>query len=281
MSAGPGDDLRPGRARHALAALGAITTRETLRFVNQTGRLISAVVRPSLWLVVFAAGFHDVLGVSVTPPYDSYVTYDVYILPGLVGMVLLFQGMQSSLALVFDREVGTLRLLLTAPLPRAYLLFCKLVAGTVLAVLQVYAFLAIAWAFDVEMPPASAITVLPALVLGGLCLSATGLVLSVHIRRLENFAGTMNFVIFPAFFFSTALYPLWRIRESGASWIAWVAQANPFTHVVEMVRFALYGQAAWTNIGAVLAFATIAFAVAARGYDPQRGVLGRAPRDES
>ena len=28
------------------------------------------------------AGFHDVLGVSVTPPYDSYVTYDVYILPG-------------------------------------------------------------------------------------------------------------------------------------------------------------------------------------------------------
>jgi ABC-2 type transport system permease protein len=48
-----------------------------------------------------------------------------------------------------------------------------------------------------------------------------------------------------------------------------------------MVRFALYGQAAWPNIGAVLAFATIAFAVAARGYDPQRGVLGRAPRDET
>ena len=91
----------------------------------------------------------------------------------------------------------------------------------------------------------------------------------------------MNFVIFPAFFFSTALYPLWRIRESGASWIAWVAQVNPFTHVVEMVRFALHGQVAWANIGAVLAFAVIAFAVAARGYDPQRGALGRAPRDET
>lgn len=272
---------RSRQLRHALAALGAITTRETLRFVNQTGRLISAVVRPSLWLVVFAAGFHDVLGVSVTPPYESYVTYDVYILPGLVGMVLLFQGMQSSLALVFDREVGTLRLLLTAPLSRAWLLFCKLVAGTVLAVLQVYAFLAVAWAFDVEMPPAGALTVLPALLIGGLCLSAIGLVLSVHIRRLENFAGTMNFVIFPAFFFSTALYPLWRIRESGAAWIAWIAQANPFTHVVEMLRFALYGQAAWMNIGAVIAFFIVAFFVAVRGYDPQRGVLGRAPRDEA
>ena len=67
-------------------------------------------------------------------------------------MVLLFQGMQSSLALVFDREVGTLRLLLTAPLPRSYLLFCKLVAGTLLGVLQAYAFLVVAFVFDVEMP---------------------------------------------------------------------------------------------------------------------------------
>jgi ABC-2 type transport system permease protein len=188
--------------------------------------------------------------------------------------------MQSSLALVFDREVGTLRLLLTAPLPRPYLLFCKLVAGAVLAVVQVYAFLLIAWLFDVEMPPCAALTVLPALVVGGLCLAAIGLVLSVHIRRLENFAGTMNFVIFPAFFFSTALYPLWRIRESGVSWIAWVAQANPFTHVVETVRFALYGQIAWMHATVVVATAAVAFALAAHGYDPQRGVLGRAPRDD-
>ena len=45
--------------------------------------------------------------------------YDVYIAPGLVGMVLLFNGMQSSLAMVYDREMGLMRLLLTAPLPRA------------------------------------------------------------------------------------------------------------------------------------------------------------------
>ena len=28
-------------------------------------------------------------------------------------------------------------------------------------------------------------------------LGALGLLLSVHIKQLENFAGTMNFVIFP------------------------------------------------------------------------------------
>ena len=57
-------------------------------------------------------------------------------MPGLLGMVLLFNGMQSSLSMVYDREMGSMRLLLTAPLPRWYLLFCKLIAGTVLSVLQ-------------------------------------------------------------------------------------------------------------------------------------------------
>jgi ABC-2 type transport system permease protein len=275
--------LERGRAGvpHYLSALLAITVREGARFLNQTGRLVSAVVRPSLWLVVFAAGFHDVLGVSVTPPYEGYVTYDVYILPGLIGMVLLFQGMQSSLALVFDREVGTLRLLLTAPLPRWWLLFCKLVAGTLLAVLQAYVFLLVAALFRVDMPSFAALAVFPALVLGGFCLAAIGLVLSVSVKRLENFAGTMNFVIFPAFFFSTALYPLWRIRESGADWIVWAARLNPFTHVVEMIRFALYGEAAWLDIAVVAGVSALAFALAVRGYDPQKGVLGRAPRDDA
>ena len=272
---------RPSRMRHALAALAAIMRRETLRFLHQTGRLVSAVVRPTLWLVVFSAGFHDVLGVSIVPPYESYVTYDVYILPGLIGMVLLFQGMQSSLALVFDREVGTLRLLLTAPLPRWWLLFCKLVAGAALAVVQAAVFLAVAFAFGVDIPPWAALTVLPALALGGFTLAALGLLLSITVKRLENFAGAMNFVIFPAFFFSSALYPLWRVRESGAEWIALVAQVNPFTHVVELVRFALYGQVNPVAFLVTVAYGALAFGLAGRGYDPQRGILGRAPRDES
>ena len=126
--------------RHALLALQAVTSREVAKFVRQGGRFASALVRPMLWLVVFAAGFQNVFGVSIIPPYDTYIPYQTYIVPGLLGMVLLFNGMQSSLAMVYDREMGVMRLLLTAPLPRAYLLFAKLLAGTLLSVLQAYAF---------------------------------------------------------------------------------------------------------------------------------------------
>ena len=147
--------------------------------------------------------------------------------------------------------------------------------------MQAYVFLAIAFAFDVDFPRWGALTVFPALVLGGFTLAAIGLLLSVSVKRLENFAGTMNFVIFPAFFFSSALYPLWRLRESGAEWIATLAQVNPFTHVVELVRFALYGRLAPVALAVTLAYGAAAFLLAVRGYDPQRGILGRAPRDEA
>src|SRR3546814_16497885 len=63
--------------------------------------------------------------------------------------------------------------------------------------------------------------------------------LSSRIRQLEHFAGVMNFLIFPMFFMSSALYPLWRVRE-GSVLLADLCQYNPFTYVVELVRSTLY-----------------------------------------
>ena len=274
------DDRRHGSA-HALQAMRAIVVRELLKFGRQYGRLVSALVRPLLWLAVFAAGFRNVFGVAIVEPYDTYVPYDVYIAPGLVGMVLLFNGMQSSLAMVYDREMGLMRLLLTAPLPRPWILLSKLTATAVLSLAQAAAFVAVAMLLGTDLPIWSARLphVLLAAVCAALMLGALGLLLSVHIRQLENFAGTMNFVIFPMYFMSTALYPLWKLEEAGATWVWRVAQVNPFTHAVEWFRFALYGKdpgfAPWVVLGTL----ALCFAVASWGYDPQRGfgALSRRP----
>jgi len=265
------------RPAHMLLALEAMTSREVVKFWQQRGRLLSALVRPTLWLVVFAAGFQNVFGVSIIPPYKTYILYQDYIVPGLLGIVLLFHGMQSSLSMVYDREMGTMRLLLTAPLPRAYLLLAKLIAGTSLSIIQAYIFLLIARLFDVEIPWQGWITVFPAFVAAGLMLGSLGLLLSVHIKQMENFAGTMNFVIFPMFFISPALYPLWKLRESGAVVVYWLAMVNPFTYCVELVRFALYGLFNPTAAAVVVLCGLACFWFATIGYDPQRGMIRRAP----
>lgn len=260
---------------HAARALRAIALREIFKFSHQTSRLLSALVRPALWLIVFAAGFRHALDVAVMPPYESAITYPDYILPGLLGMVLLFNGMQSSLALVYDREIGMMRLILTAPLPRWYLLFCKLLAGSLLSILQAYAFLLLAWAFGARLPWAGWIEILPALLLSGLMLGAVGLLVSVHVRQIENFAGAMNFVIFPMFFLSTALYPLAQLEDGGAQTLAAIARINPFTHAVELIRFAAYGEIAPLSLAVVAGVAVLCFGAAALGYDPLRGTIRR------
>ncbi len=260
---------------HALQALVAVSGREVGKFVQQRGRLLSALVRPALWLLVFAAGFQNVFGVAVIEPYESYIEYQVYIAPGLIGMVLLFNSMQSSLSMVYDREMGLMRLLLTAPLPRWYLLFAKLCAGTLLSILQVYAFVLLCAVFGIELPWIGALYALPAVALCGFMLGALGLLLSVSVRQLENFAGTMNFVIFPMFFISSALYPLWRFEESGATLLFQLAQYNPFTHAVELIRFALYGKFNAEAMAVVSISLLVFFALAVWGYDPQKGLAAR------
>jgi len=257
-----------------LICLRAIAEREGLRFINQRERFLAALVRPLVWLVVFAAGFRAALGLSIIPPYQTYIEYETYIVPGLCAMVLLFNGMQSSLSLVYDQEMGSMRILLTSPFPRWWLLFCRLVGSTTISILQVYAFLAVAALFGITMPPLGYVAALPALAMGGLMLGALGLVLSSFIKQLENFAGVMNFVIFPMFFLSSALYPLWKMAESSPL-LRDICAVNPFTHAVELIRFALYLQVNWAALGWVILCTVVLGVTAAWGYDPARGLMKR------
>ncbi|OKO84248.1 multidrug ABC transporter permease, partial [Bradyrhizobium sp. NAS80.1] len=87
-----------------MTCLTGIVWREGLRFLHQRERFVSALVRPLVWLFIFAAGFRQVLGISIIPPYETYILYEVYIAPGLMAMIQLFNGMQSSLSMVYDRE---------------------------------------------------------------------------------------------------------------------------------------------------------------------------------
>lgn len=260
--------------KFALVSSFAIIKREALRFVSQRGRFIASLVRPLIWLIVFAAGFRAALGLSITPPYATYITYEVYIVPGLCGMVQLFNGMQSSLSLVYDREMGSMRLLLTSPIPRWWLLFSKLLAGTLVSILQVYCFLLLAGFAGISFQFWGYVLALPVLMLNGLMLGALGLFLSATIKQLENFSGVMNFVIFPMFFLSTALYPLWKMAEA-STLLRDICAYNPFSHAVELLRFALYGQFNATALGVVTLSLGIFLLASFWGYDPARSGLAK------
>ena len=196
-------------------------------------------------------------------------------------MVLLFSGMQSSLSMVYDREMGVMKILLTTPLPRWYLLVSKLFAGTILSVIQAYCFLIICLPIVYMTTPfitsiSGWIIAFPCIFIFSLMLGALGLLLSVYIKQLENFAGTMNFVIFPMFFISSALYPLWRLLDNGALFVYYLAKINPFTYGVEMVRAASQGKIYYEGILVVLACTLIFILLSIIGYNPQKSIFKKS-----
>ena len=86
-----------------------------------------------------------------------------------------------------------------------------------------------------------------------------GMVTASFSRTLDNFAGIMNFVIFPVFFLSGSLYP---VRELPPV-LYWAATLNPYTYGVDLLKHALLPGAASADFAVGLDLAVLAGATAA------------------
>lgn len=246
-----------------------VIEREFLRFVQQRSRLLSGLVRPLLWLFVFAAGFRNSLGLSIIEPYSNYILYEEYIVPGLACMIVLFNSMQTSLSMVYDREMGSMKVLLMSPFNKTFLLASKLFANALIACFQVYIFFAIVLLIDVQVSLQGYLMALPILFLSAYFLGALGLLIANYIKQLENFAGVMNFVIFPMFFLSSALYPLWKMQES-SEWLFIICSYNPFTFAVESLRYAMYEQIDAQYLGQLIICFVVTSIFALRSFQARK-----------
>ncbi|PYO97462.1 MAG: ABC transporter [Gemmatimonadetes bacterium] len=272
---------RDGRRVSARAVYG-IVAREFVRFLRQRGRVLASIGRPFVWLVFAGAGFAAVFAGR------NQIDYRVYMAPGLLGMVVMFGSLLAALSTVTDREAGVLRMVLVAPIRRSTIAFGKTLGATLLGTAQALVVAGLLLPV-VHLRPtlAGALLGLVAVVLSGLAMGALGLVLAASIRSIENFAGVMNFVIFPMLFLSGALYP---VRHLGLVLRA-VAYANPLAYGVDLLKHALLG--AWAeagyggelpvplDCGALVLFAIVGLALAASLLGREGGVTRTALRGRS
>jgi len=239
--------------------LSGIVGREFKRAVRQRGRLASTIARPLLWLIAAGTGF------SALIPGGNYQTY---LLPGIIGMVILFSCLLSALGSVHDRQFGPMRMLLIAPVPRGLVVLGKTVSSTLLGTAFAVLFSVLVVFFDVEVGFHDYLGFLGACLLCALALSALGMLAASRIRKLEDFAVAMNFVIFPLFFFSGALYPAGELP----GWMQPLVRLNPLTYGVDLMRQTLLHNEhrilapaefqAWLDVAYLGAFTLVCFVLA-------------------
>jgi ABC-2 type transport system permease protein len=211
--------------------LTAIIGREFKRVLRSRARLASTFARPLIWLIIIGSGF------SALIPGGNF-SYHKYLLPGIIGMVALFSSLLSALGSVQDREFGSMRMLMIAPVPRGAIVVGKVLAATLMGAAFAVVLTPLAWVFDIHFSFADWLRFLGATLLCALALASLGMLVASRIRKLENFAVAMNFVIFPMFFLSGALYP----TEKLAAWLQPLVRLNPLTYGVDLMRHYLLAE---------------------------------------
>ena len=73
--------------------------------------MLSSFGMPVLFLIIFGAGFSQIIG-ALTPGVD----FVKFIYPGIIAMTVLMTSIFSGLSVVWDREFGFLKEVLVAPL---------------------------------------------------------------------------------------------------------------------------------------------------------------------
>lgn len=262
----------------------AVAEREVLKLVRQRSRLLSAMVRPMIWLFVIGAGFDAMLGQA------GGVSYQYFLVPGVLGMSMLFGAMLAALATVYDKESGVMRMLVIAPFEHYWIVLAKIIGAAIAAIIQALLLLALLWVLGFLKDGISAPLLILALVSTSLACAGVGMLIAAWTPTLENYAVIMNLVIFPMFFLSGALYPVQHLPDV----LRWIAGINPYTYGVDLLKHATLTQApagfgtdftVATDVAVLVAFTIAATIVACwrfsrdTAYEPLVHKLSKAHAD--
>lgn len=211
-------------------AIYVIVAREFKRFFRQRGRLLVTIARPLLWLFIVGAGLTQLVNI----PAD--ISYRQFILPGIVGMTILFSSIFSTISVVWDREFGFLREMLVAPISRVTIVMGKLMSGTSLSLFQGVVLITIAPLLGVHLTPYEFVAIFFLMALVSLAITAMGLLIASFLTSLEGFNVVMNFIVLPMFFLSGALYPVNHLPKI----LQHLTMINPLSYGIDSFKHILF-----------------------------------------
>ena len=214
--------------------------RELLRFVNERSRMVGSFAQPLIFLVIFGAGFGNLIG-QVAPG----VNFIQFMYPGIIAMGVLTTSLFAGVSVVWDREFGFLRELLVAPLGRTGIVFGKALGAAAVALLQVALMLLITPIVGVEVDLGTILLLVPIVFILSIALSGLGLMVASFMRSQQGFQLIIQLLIFPLIFLAGVFFPINQAPE----WLQVISKFNPLTYGVDAIRQVFLGDDAGPRVG--------------------------------
>lgn len=243
-----------------LNAVYAILLREAKIFLREKERIASILISPLLFLFVMGHGM-----AGAQSPVPGF-TYQQYIFPGIMAMVILFTSITYGLYIIWDKRLDFLKEVLAAPISRTTLFVGKSAGGMLGALIETLLLLVVGALFILPQGPLQVLLALLAAVPVSYMITNLGLTIGAKMKSMEGFGLVMSFLTWPLFFFSGALFDM----ATAAPYIRAVSLFDPVTYAVDLMRIIMLGRgyfSVWADLGAIALFclATTAVGVSAFG----------------
>jgi ABC-2 type transport system permease protein len=247
-----------------MGAVYTIWLRNVKRYLRSRSRIVGSLGMPLFFLLILGFGLNKV----VTGPHLGQ-GYVVFIVPGIVSMTVLFTSMFAGIQIIWDKQFGFLKETLVAPVSRLEIMLGQTLGGATTALLQGFIILVLSLFMGVR--PGSAAGLFMAIgfmVLIGVCFTALGIAIASRMEDMHGFQLIMNFVIFPIFGLSGALFPIGSLPP----WLRSLTLVDPLTYGVEGIRYGLTGAAQVGPLAAVAALGGFTVVMVTLGAWLFRGV---------
>lgn len=203
------------------------------RYIRSKSRILGAIGQPLLFLLALGYGLGSVYKQA------GQGNYLEFLVPGIIVQTLLFSGVFWGIQILFDKRFGFLKEMLVAPVSRLRILLGNALGGATISMMQ--AMLVFVISFGLGFRPGNwamlPLALFIMLVLS-VILTSFGAAIASMVEDFQGFQAINNFLIFPLFFLSSALYPL----TNAPAFLRLLASANPVSYAVDALRYTMISQ---------------------------------------
>jgi ABC-2 type transport system permease protein len=240
------------RAGGLLRRMGAFALVELQKLSHDRSELVTRMVQPALWLLIFGQTFSRLHVVDT-----GGVPYLAFLAPGIIAQSALFISIFYGIQIVWDRDAGILAKLMVTPAPPSALITGKAFAAGVRSVAQVVGVMVIAYLMGIHLTanPIRIVAAMAVVVLGSAFFACLSMTLAGLVRNRDRLMGIGQAITMPLFFASNALYPV----EVMPQWLRWLSAVNPLSYEVNALRALLIGMPGNTllDVGVLLVAAAL------------------------
>lgn len=245
----------------ASAAL-VVAEVEARKLRHDPWEVVTRALQPLLWLTVFGQA---VARARLLSEQEDYLTF---MAPGILAQSVMFTSIFYGLAIIWERDAGILQKILVLPVPRASFVAGKALGAGLRALLQAAVVVTVALLLQVRfhLDLFSLVTCALAVLLGAGVFASLSMLLATLLKTRERFMGIGQVLTMPLFFASNAIYPIHLMP----AWLQVLAQVNPLTYLVELLRDTLVDGQRFGVIQdwlVLLAWLVLLQAIVSRRYD--------------